>query len=77
MFGGGYIANEGFTKESAEAIIERGDADAVAWDSLFIANSDLVRRFEVNAPLNDWDSAMFYAPGPKGYTDYPLLETAE
>jgi 2,4-dienoyl-CoA reductase-like NADH-dependent reductase (Old Yellow Enzyme family) len=76
-FGGVYIANEGFTKESAEAIIERGDADAVAWGKPFIANSDLVRRFELDAPLNDWDTSTFYAPGAKGYTDYPLLETAE
>ncbi|WP_248322612.1 alkene reductase [Caballeronia sp. Sq4a] len=76
-FGGVYIANEGFTKQSAEAIIERGDADAVAWGKPFIANADLVRRFEIDAPLNQPDTTTFYAPGPKGYTDYPLLETAE
>jgi 2,4-dienoyl-CoA reductase-like NADH-dependent reductase (Old Yellow Enzyme family) len=76
-FGGVFIANEGFTKDSAQAIIERGDADAVAWGKPFIANSDLVRRFELDAPLNDWDMSTFYAPGSKGYTDYPLLETAE
>ncbi|VXB15620.1 xenobiotic reductase [Burkholderia sp. 8Y] len=76
-FGGVYIANENFTKQSAEAIIGRGDADAVAWGKPFIANPDLVRRFEVDAPLNQPDSATFYAPGPKGYIDYPLLETAE
>ncbi|WP_250480807.1 alkene reductase [Caballeronia sp. GAOx1] len=76
-FGGVYIANEGFTKASAEAIIARGDADAVAWGKPFIANADLVRRFEVDADLNNWDTSTFYAPGAKGYTDYPLLETAE
>ncbi|CCD39137.1 N-ethylmaleimide reductase [Candidatus Paraburkholderia kirkii UZHbot1] len=37
-FGGVYIPNEGFSKASAEAIIERGDADAVAWGKPFIAN---------------------------------------
>ena len=76
-FGGVYIVNEGFSRESAEAIIARGDADAVAWGKPFIANADLVRRFELDAGLNDWDSSTFYAPGEKGYTDYPLLETAE
>ncbi|BAN25005.1 alkene reductase [Caballeronia insecticola] len=76
-FGGVYIVNEGFSKASAEAIIKRGDADAVAWGKQFIANADLVRRFEQDAPLNDWDSSTFYAPGAKGYTDYPLLETTE
>ncbi|WP_250514768.1 alkene reductase [Caballeronia sp. INDeC2] len=76
-FGGVYIANEGFSKASAEAIIARGDADAVAWGKPFIANPDLVRRFELGAALNDWDTSTFYAAGAQGYTDYPLLETAE
>ncbi|SPB12885.1 NADH:flavin oxidoreductase [Caballeronia novacaledonica] len=76
-FGGVYIANEGFSKASAEAIVARGDADAVAWGKPFIANPDLVRRFELDAGLNDWDTSTFYAPGAQGYTDYPLLETAE
>jgi 2,4-dienoyl-CoA reductase-like NADH-dependent reductase (Old Yellow Enzyme family) len=76
-FGGVYIVNEGFSKASAEAIIARGDADAVAWGKPFIANADLVRRFEVDAGLNNWDTSTFYAPGAEGYTDYPLLETAE
>jgi 2,4-dienoyl-CoA reductase-like NADH-dependent reductase (Old Yellow Enzyme family) len=76
-FGGVYIANEGFSKASAEAIIARGDADAVAWGKPFIANADLVRRFELDAGLNEWNSSTFYAPGAEGYTDYPLLETTE
>jgi 2,4-dienoyl-CoA reductase-like NADH-dependent reductase (Old Yellow Enzyme family) len=76
-FGGVYIANEKFTKDSAQAIIARGDADAVAWGQPFIANADLVRRFEVDAGLNAPDSSTFYAPGPEGYIDYPMLETAD
>ena len=47
------------------------------WGKPFIANPDLVRRFEVDAPLNSPDTTTFYSAGPKGYTDYPLLETAE
>lgn len=76
-FGGVYIANEQFTKESAQALLDRGDADAVAWGKTFIANPDLVRRFEVDAPLNEPDASTFYAAGPEGYIDYPTLETAE
>lgn len=76
-FGGVYIANEKFTKDSAQAAIARGDADAVAWGQTFIANPDLVRRFEVGAALNAPDASTFYAPGAEGYTDYPMLETAE
>jgi len=72
-FGGVYIANEGFTKESAEKALADGWADAVAFGKLFIANPDLVARFAKNAPLNDWDTATFYGGGAKGYVDYPAL----
>ena len=37
-FGGVYIANEKLTKDSAEALIESGRADAVAFGQWFIAN---------------------------------------
>jgi len=74
-FGGTYIANEGFTRESAEAIIAAGNADAVAFGKIFIANPDLPRRFALGAKLNDWDASTFYASGAKGYTDYPALQS--
>ncbi|CAD6558331.1 alkene reductase [Paraburkholderia sabiae] len=73
-FGGVYIANEQFTKESAQKVLDLGDADAVAWGKLYIANPDLVRRFELDAPLNEPVPTTFYAPGATGYTDYPAME---
>ncbi|TRM49419.1 alkene reductase, partial [Achromobacter sp. LC458] len=72
-FGGVYIANEGYTRESAEAAIEAGRADAVAFGVPYIANPDLARRFELNAPLNTPVPSTFYAQGATGYTDYPAL----
>lgn len=72
-FGGVFIANEKFTKESANEIISKGGADAVAFGQLFIANPDLPERFALNAPLNTPDGSTFYSGGEKGYTDYPLL----
>jgi 2,4-dienoyl-CoA reductase-like NADH-dependent reductase (Old Yellow Enzyme family) len=72
-FGGVYITNEKFTKESADAAIERGDADAVAFGVPFIANPDLVERFKKDAELNAPNPAGFYSHGPEGYTDYPTL----
>jgi 2,4-dienoyl-CoA reductase-like NADH-dependent reductase (Old Yellow Enzyme family) len=75
-FGGVYIANEGFTRESAEQVVSAGEADAVAFGKLFIANPDLPERFAAGAPLNTPDPSTFYAPGEKGYTDYPALETS-
>lgn len=77
-FGGVYIANEGFTFESAEQALAAGEVDAVAFGKLFIANPDLPHRFALRAPLNAWNGATFYADGPQGYIDYPsLAEAAE
>ena len=75
-FGGVFIANEKYTKETAEAAIAEGRADAVAFGQLFIANPDLPERFAKNAPLNAPDPSTFYSSGPKGYTDYPALAEA-
>ncbi|HAP26962.1 MAG TPA: alkene reductase [Achromobacter sp.] len=72
-FGGVYIANEGYTRESAEAAIAAGKADAVAFGVPYIATPDLAERLERKAPLNTPNPATFYASGPEGYTDYPAL----
>ena len=72
-FGGVYIANEKYTQAQADQVIQAGEADAVAFGQLFIANPDLPARFARNAPLNAPDPSTFYAPGPHGYTDYPEL----
>ena len=70
-FGGVYVANEGFTREEAEAVVAAGEADAVAFGKLFLANPDLPRRFALGAPLNAWNADTFYSDGSAGYTDYP------
>lgn len=72
-FGGVYIANEKLTKESAEQLIESGEADAVAFGVWFIANPDLPKRLKQDAPLNQPRPELFYAPGAEGYIDYPAL----
>jgi 2,4-dienoyl-CoA reductase-like NADH-dependent reductase (Old Yellow Enzyme family) len=74
-FGGVYIANQQFTQQTAEQTIAAGEADAVAFGVLFIANPDLPARFAAGAPLTSPDPTTFYSPGPKGYTDYAALET--
>ncbi len=71
-FGGTYIANEKFTQATGNQVLAAGEADAVAYGVPFIANPDLPERFKQNAPLNAPDQATFYAPGAKGYTDYPF-----
>lgn len=73
-FGGSYIANEGFTQATANQVLAAGEADAVAFGVPLLANPDLPARFRQNAPLNTPDRDTFYAAGPKGYTDYPVLQ---
>jgi len=72
-FGGAYIANEKFTKDSANAWLAAGKADAVAWGVPFIANPDLPARLAKGAALNEPHPETFYAKGPVGYIDYPAL----
>lgn len=67
------ILNGGFDRASGEAAVQSGLADAIAYGRPFIANPDLPRRFELDAPLNELDEATLYSEGPKGYTDYPAL----
>ena len=73
-FGGVYIVNEGFTRETAEQALTANQADGVAFGKLFLANPDLPRRFARGAALNPWSTETFYTGGPRGYVDYPELE---
>ena len=75
-FGGVYIANEQFSNDSAEAALAAGEADAIAWGKLFIANPDLPTRIKLNAPFNAPDTTTFYGGSVRGYTDYPALAIA-
>jgi 2,4-dienoyl-CoA reductase-like NADH-dependent reductase (Old Yellow Enzyme family) len=72
-FGGPFIANQALTLEQGETMLQSGEADAISWGQLFIANPDLPRRFAEGAGLNDPNPDTFYSPGPVGYTDYPAL----
>lgn len=72
-FDGVYVDNEKFTLDAANAVIEHGEADAVGFGKLFIANRDLPRRLREGAPLNEPHSDTFYTHEAEGYTDYPTL----
>lgn len=76
LFGGVYIANNGYDGEMARKAVDSGAADMVAFGRWFISNPDLVERLRRNAPLAEPDRATFYGGGAEGYTDYPTLEAA-
>jgi 2,4-dienoyl-CoA reductase-like NADH-dependent reductase (Old Yellow Enzyme family) len=73
-FSGIYIANEGYTGETAQAALDANTADAIAFGKAFIANPDLPLRLRTGAPLNDLIATTIYAPDERGYTDYPSLD---
>jgi N-ethylmaleimide reductase len=67
------IANAGYDKATAEAELEKGIAQLVSFGTLFLANPDLPKRFELDAELNQPDRATMFGGGAQGYIDYPAL----
>jgi N-ethylmaleimide reductase len=74
VYGGAIIACGEVTPQEAQARIERGEADAVAFGRAFVANPDLVERLKAGAPLAEPDPSTLRGGGEKGYTDYPTLD---
>lgn len=70
------IANGGFDRAKANAVLRAGSTDLVSFGVPFLANPDLPARLASGAPLNTPDPATFYGEGPKGYTDYPVRAAA-
>jgi N-ethylmaleimide reductase len=67
------IAGTAYTRETAEAELQKGNASMVAFGSTFLANPDLPKRFELGAALNTPDHSTMFGGGEKGYIDYPFL----
>jgi N-ethylmaleimide reductase len=72
-FGGALILNGNYDAARAAADITEGRGDLVAFGRPFIANPDLVHRYQSGAALAEGNHETFYTPGPEGYTDYPAL----
>ncbi|MCK1715966.1 MULTISPECIES: alkene reductase [unclassified Bradyrhizobium] len=77
FWSGTLILAGGFIGPSADAAIRAGQGDAVAFGRHFIANPDLPRRLQLGAALNPYNRATFAGGGAAGYTDYPVLQSAE
>ena len=72
VFRGPLVGNCGYTLETAEAAVQEGIADLIAFGRPYISNPDLVERFANGWPLAAMASmADWYSPtGAKGYTDF-------
>jgi 2,4-dienoyl-CoA reductase-like NADH-dependent reductase (Old Yellow Enzyme family) len=77
VFRGPIVGNCGYTLETAEAAVQEGLADLIAFGRPYISNPDLVERFANGWPLAPMASmADWYSPtGAKGYTDFPTHRT--
>lgn len=71
---GGWIVNNGYTRQMAIDAVAQGRADAVAFGKAFISNPDLVHRLRIDAPLAEPNAKTFYGGGAEGYVDYPTLD---
>jgi N-ethylmaleimide reductase len=74
VFKGKIVAAGGFEPDTAKAIVEKGDADAVTFGRYFLSNPDLPLRIREGLPLNPYDRDTFYTFDARGYTDYPFYE---
>lgn len=77
FYPGTLIVAGGYTQDRANAVLQAGQADLVAFGQLFLANPDLVERFHRRAPLNTPNPETFYGGGAQGYIDYPTLDAAQ
>lgn len=71
LFDGPYMANNGYDRDMALKAVQEGRADFIAIGRPFIANPDLVERYQHDLPIAQGDQATYYGGGAEGYTDYP------
>jgi N-ethylmaleimide reductase len=74
IFKGKIVAAGGFEPDTAETVVEKSDADLVAFGRHFVSNPDLPKRIRLALPLNPYDRDTFYTFDARGYTDYPFYE---
>eukprot|EP00616_Rhizochromulina_sp_CCMP1243_P012575 CAMPEP_0118971670 /NCGR_PEP_ID=MMETSP1173-20130426/8218_1 /TAXON_ID=1034831 /ORGANISM="Rhizochromulina marina cf, Strain CCMP1243" /LENGTH=395 /DNA_ID=CAMNT_0006921147 /DNA_START=205 /DNA_END=1392 /DNA_ORIENTATION=- len=71
---GKLMCNVGYTRESGDAVVAAGTADAVAYGRPFLGNPDLVYRFAHDLPLAESNPATWFTHDDDGYADYPTYE---
>ena len=73
-FTGPLVTNAGFSADTAEAVLARGDADLVAFGVPFLATPDFVERVRDGAAGIAPDRGTFYGGDEHGYVDYPFRD---
>jgi N-ethylmaleimide reductase len=76
-FDGTLIWCGGFDKPTAQAALDTGRTDMIAFGRPFVANPDLVARLENNWPVAEAEHSSFYTrAGETGFTDFPPYDPA-
>jgi N-ethylmaleimide reductase len=65
------IGNESYGFAEAQQAVAAGELAAVSFGRNFIANPDLVERWQGGSALAAFDLATLYTPGAQGYSSYP------
>jgi N-ethylmaleimide reductase len=73
IYKGNIIAAGGFDRAGAEAILETGDADLVAFGRFFTSNPDLPERLRRNLPLAPYRREAFWGGTEYLYNDFPAF----
>jgi N-ethylmaleimide reductase len=73
---GPIILNNMLTQATATEALEQGIAEATSFGRAFLANPDLVARFQQGAPLAKPDFTLLYQGEERGYIDYPPYQAA-
>jgi N-ethylmaleimide reductase len=71
IFKGPIVAAGGFDRAGAEAILQHGQADLVAFGRFFTSNPDLPERFRRGLPLAPYKREAFWGGDEQGYIDFP------
>jgi N-ethylmaleimide reductase len=70
IFKGPIMAAGGFDREGAEDILQRGDADLVAFGRWFSSNPDLPERFRHDHPLWQYVRDAFWDGDERAYIHF-------
>jgi len=70
VYSGAMIYSGHYDQKRAEEAIGRGWADMIGFGRPFIANPDLPRRLQTNAPLTLGDSTKYFGGDARGFTDW-------
>jgi N-ethylmaleimide reductase len=74
VFKGPIIAAGGFNRQGAEAILQKGDADLVAFGRYFTSNPDLPERLRLDLPLHVYNREAFWGGDERSYIDFPTYK---